>query len=78
MPPPTPTRTCGAPIESKWGNRRNMPNWDDSMTSFFSTDHIVSTDDIQAVHDQLAQRFRAELYVTHQTRPLLATQPAPG
>ena len=64
-----------APIESKWGNRRNMPWWDEkSMASLFSADS-VSTDDIQAAHDLLAQRFRAELYVTRQTQPLLATQP---
>ena len=64
-----------APIESMWGNRRNMPWWDEkSMASLFSADS-VSTDDIQAAHDLLAQRFRAELYVTRQTQPLLATQP---
>ena len=62
-----------APIDSQWGNRRNMPWWEDSMTSLFSTDSTASLDDIQAAYDQLAQRFRAELYVTHQTRPLLAT-----
>jgi len=27
-----------APIESKWGNRRNMAWWEDSMTSLFSPD----------------------------------------
>jgi hypothetical protein len=64
-----------APIKSQWGDRRNMPWWDDSMTSLFSPDKIVSTDDIQAAHDQLAQRFRGELYVTHQAHPLLPTQP---
>ncbi|GEM_PF-2248551 len=36
-----------APIESKWGNRRNMAWWEDSMTSLFSPDSVVSTDDIQ-------------------------------
>jgi hypothetical protein len=43
------------------------------MTSLFSSDRSASTDEIQAAHDQLAQRFRAELYVTQQARPLLTT-----
>jgi hypothetical protein len=64
-----------APIESQWGDRRNMPWWDDSMTNLFSTDNLASIDDIQAAYDQLAQRFRADLYVTRQARPLLPTQP---
>ena len=62
-----------APIDSVWGDRRNMPWWEDGMESLFSTESTVSTDDIQAAHDQLAQRFRAELYVTQQALPLLAT-----
>jgi hypothetical protein len=64
-----------APIDSKWGDRRNMPWWQDTMTGMFSTNSTVSLDDIQAAYDQLAQRFRAELYVTQQTRPLLAARP---
>ncbi len=63
-----------APIESKWGNRRNMSWWEDSMTSLFSPDKIASIDEITAAYDQLAERFRAELYVTRQTRPLLPIQ----
>jgi hypothetical protein len=64
-----------APIDSQWGDRRNMPWWEDSMTSLFGASNIVSTDDVQAAYDQLAQRFRADLYVTQQTRPLLTAQP---
>src|ERR1700683_3182472 len=64
-----------APIESQWGNRRKMPWWDDSMTNLFSTDNLASLDAIQAAYDQLAQRFRADLYVTRQAQPLLPTQP---
>ena len=64
-----------APIDSQWGDRRNMPWWEDSMTSLFSANNIVSTDGVQAAYDQLAQRFRADLYVTQQTRPLLTAQP---
>ena len=62
-----------APIDSVWGDRRHMPWWEDAMEDLFSTRSTVSTDDIQAAHDQLAQRFRAELYVTEQALPLLTT-----
>jgi hypothetical protein len=64
-----------APIHSQWGDRRHMPWWQDSMTHLFSTTSTVSIDDVQAAYDQLAQRFRAELYVPYQTQPLLADQP---
>src|SRR5580700_5082269 len=62
-----------APIESQWGNRRNMPWWEDSMAALFSTGDPASIDDIQAAYNQLARRFRADLYVTHQGKPLLPT-----
>ncbi len=65
-----------APIESRWGNRRNMPWWEeDAMADLFSAGNPASIDDIQAAYDQLAQRFRADLYVTRQAQPLLPTQP---
>src|SRR5271165_2251253 len=60
-----------APIDSVWGDRRNMDWWEDGMESLFSAKSTVSTDEIQAAHDQLAERFRAELYVTQQALPLL-------
>ncbi len=63
-----------APIDSKWGDRRNMPWWDESMTGLFNS-NAASLDEIQAAYDQLAERFRADLYVTRQTEPLLTTQP---
>jgi hypothetical protein len=31
-------------------------------------------DDIQAAYDELGRQFRADLYVTRQARPLLATR----
>lgn len=62
-----------APINSIWGNRRNMPWWEESMASLFSPDSIVSINSIQAAYDRLELRFRAELYVPHQTRPILPT-----
>jgi hypothetical protein len=61
-----------APIESTWGNRRNLPWWDDSMVGLFSIT-TANLDDIQASYDQLTERFRADLYVTRQARPLLTT-----
>jgi hypothetical protein len=69
-----------APLASQWGDRRNMAWWQDSMTSLFSPDKQVSTDQIQAAYQQLADRFRADLYVTHGTQPILSTQryPMPG
>jgi hypothetical protein len=63
-----------APIESKWGDRRKLSWWDESMVGLFAAT-AASLDDIQAAHDQLSERFRADLYVTRQTEPLLATQP---
>jgi hypothetical protein len=59
-----------APIESQWGNRRNMPWWDDSMTGLFSSTDPASIGDIQAAYDQLSERFRADLFVTSQNQPL--------
>jgi hypothetical protein len=61
-----------APIESRWGSRRRILWWDDEMAALFSTDATVSVEEIQAAYDRLADRFRADLYVTHQARPLLA------
>ena len=62
-----------APIDSKWGDRRNMPWWDESMTGVFNS-AAASLEEIQAAYDQLAERFRADLYVTRQTQPLLTTE----
>jgi hypothetical protein len=62
-----------APIESKWGSRRDLDWWDDTMTGRFTAE-AVSLDDIQAAYDALGEQFRANLYVTHQARPLLSTQ----
>ncbi|HEV2936254.1 MAG TPA: hypothetical protein VGY96_24290 [Streptosporangiaceae bacterium] len=62
-----------APIDSQWGDRRNMPWWDESMTGLFNS-NAASLDEIQAAYDELAERFRADLYVTRQTEPLLTTE----
>jgi hypothetical protein len=61
-----------APIESRWGDRRSQRWWaEDTMAGMFSLDDPASLDDIQAAYDQLADLFRADLYVTHQAQPLL-------
>jgi hypothetical protein len=62
-----------APIESNWGTRRDLQWWNDVMSRLF-TDEAVSLDDIQEAYDALGEQFRANLYVTHQARPLLSTQ----
>jgi hypothetical protein len=63
-----------APIESKWGSRRDLRWWTDGMTALFSTDNAASIEDIQAAYDELGRQFRTDLYVTRQARPLLATE----
>jgi hypothetical protein len=62
-----------APIESRWGSRRNLRWWHDSMAGLFSVDNAATTEDIQAAYDELGRQFRADLYVTRQARPLLGT-----
>jgi hypothetical protein len=61
------------PVESQWGSRRGLLWWNDTMGVLF-TDEAVGLDDIQAAYDELGQQFRADLYVTRQGRPLLATR----
>ena len=58
------------------GDRRNMPWWNEaSMAALFTTTKRATTADIQAAYEQLTVQFRIDLYVTHQTKPLLTTQP---
>ena len=64
-----------APVESVWGNRRTMSWWNEESMAGLFTATASSIDDIQAAHDELAERFRADLYVTRQNQPLLATRP---
>jgi hypothetical protein len=54
-----------APIASKWGDRRNMKWWHDSMTVLFSTGQAGDIDEIQAAYVKLGERFRDDLYVIH-------------
>jgi len=62
-----------APIESEWGSRRDLPWWNDVMGVLF-TDNAVGLKEIQDAYDALGEQFRADLYVTHQGRPLLTGQ----
>jgi|HubBroStandDraft_2_1064218.scaffolds.fasta_scaffold175011_2 hypothetical protein len=61
-----------APIESKWGDRRKLPWWNESMAALFATP-AIGLNGIQAAYEQLSDRFRADLYVTRQNQPLLTT-----
>jgi hypothetical protein len=55
-----------APIASQWGDRRNMGWWKDPMATLFSTNQAGDMDEIQAAYIKLGERFRDDLYVTHQ------------
>lgn len=63
-----------APIHSALGNRRNMSWWEESMSSLFSQTKIADMNTIRIAYDKLADEFRAELYVTHQDRPIFRTK----
>jgi len=62
-----------APIQSRWGSRRDLNWWNDALSGRF-TDEAASLEGIQAAYDALGEQFRADLYVTHQARPLLTPQ----
>lgn len=64
------------PVKSVWGNRRSLRWWDENtMAGLFAAEKVTSFEDIQAAYERLSQRFRADLYITHQGQPLLPTQP---
>ena len=66
-----------APIESKWGSRRHQEWWEDSMTRLFAAEvEKSSLDQIQSAYEELASRFRADLYITNIGRPILADAPS--
>jgi hypothetical protein len=62
-----------APIACKWGDRRHMRWWAEPMVGLFSTGQAGDMDEIQAAYDKLGERFRADLYVTHD-RAVLSSQ----
>lgn len=57
-------------VKSQWGDRRNMPWWNESMAQMFSS-NVSEISEVQAAYDNLSQQFRADLYVTEQGHPLL-------
>ena len=63
-----------APISHARGDRRKLEWWEDAMTKLFSVAEAIEISKIQAAYDALGEQFRADLYVTHQARPLLITQ----
>lgn len=64
-----------AAITHELGDRRKLPWWNDTLTRLFSTGDTVETGKVKAAYDRLMEQFRADLNVTGQARPLLATQP---
>jgi hypothetical protein len=62
-----------APVACGWGDRRNMPWWNQEMAGLFSAEQAGDMGEIQAAYDKLADGFRTDLYVTHQ-RMLLEAQ----
>lgn len=62
------------PITTMLGDRRNLPWWDDTMPSYFTTVNAESLDEVQHTYDILGQRFRADLYVTHTSNPVLTSE----
>jgi hypothetical protein len=61
-----------APIDSRWGDRRELTWWNKEMEILFSVDKAGSTDEIQAAYEALTERFRDDLYVTHERKLLTA------
>jgi hypothetical protein len=62
-------------LPTAWmGDRRHLTWWEDSMASLFSTENVVSAEQVKAAYEHLSECFRADLYVTHDTRPILMTQ----
>lgn len=64
-----------APVSTTLGDRRKLPWWDHTMPSYFTTGSSASLNDIHDAYDLLGQRFRADLYVTHTSSPLLIQEP---
>jgi len=63
------------PIASRWGDRRSLDWWaEDTMPALFSVANPGRFEDIQATYDQLAERFRGDLYVTGDA-PILVSRP---
>lgn len=58
-------------IDSVWGDRRNLPWWQDAMVDLFTADQKSTMDEVHAAYTALSDAFRTDLYVTGLTQPLL-------
>jgi hypothetical protein len=59
------------PVATALGDRRNLPWWEDTTPSYFATTSPATLDEVHHTYEVLGQRFRADLYVTHTSDPLL-------
>lgn len=67
------------PIATQWGDRTNLPWWKEEMQDLFVPASQQSADPrIQQAFDQLASAWRADLYVTDSTRPVLSDSSPDG
>lgn len=58
-----------APIEGKFGSRRNLRWWNDAMSDMF-TDDPVGRDHIVAAYDALYMKFRQDMAIATEVLPL--------
>ena len=65
------------PIASKWGDRRTLPWWHESMIVSFDADGSVNIEEFQHAYDLLAEGFREDLYVTDLDQPIMGTRSSP-
>lgn len=67
------------PITTALGDRRNLPWWisDPTVADRFTTSDASTPQQVQHAYEVLGQRWRADLYVTDTTNPLLILPPPP-
>jgi hypothetical protein len=65
-----------SPISSGLGSRRNLDWWQEEMATRFNTDRPTSAGVVRQAYEVLGQRWRADLYVTHTSEPLLIVSPS--
>ena len=61
-------------VASKWGDRRKLSWWNASSLALFTESNTCQAEDVQNAYGALGEHFRADLYVTHTERPLLANR----
>jgi hypothetical protein len=67
------------PITTSLGDRRNLPWWDTepAMADRFTASEASTPQQVTQAYEVLGQRWRADLYVTDTTNPLLVLPPQP-